>query len=163
MSDPDTISWVLTKERGRWIHANPVRTSPLLPPLDQRLTIGAEDMNRYTAVTCGPDDFNDRTYTLRPTLYNRQTELFIVVTMYNENEELFCRTLHGVMSTFSFSALANAFAKQTKRVTENIAHLCKRKKSQTWGPDGWKSRSRSPLLFAQSTTLNKLLQRHLQR
>ncbi|GAA5827776.1 hypothetical protein JCM5353_006413 [Sporobolomyces roseus] len=73
---------------------------------------------RYTAVTCGPDEFNDRTYTLRPTLYNRQTELFIVVTMYNENEELFCRTLHGVM--------------------KNIAHLCKRKKSQTWGPDGWK-------------------------
>jgi len=97
-------------------------------------------LNRYTAVTCGPDDFNDRTYTLRPTLYNRQTELFIVVTMYNENEELFCRTLHGVMSTSFLPALANAFAKQTKRVTENIAHLCKRKKSQTWGPDGWKSR-----------------------
>ncbi|GAA5915714.1 chitin synthase CHS2 [Sporobolomyces salmoneus] len=73
---------------------------------------------RYTAVTCGPDEFHARNYTLRPTLYNRQTELFIVVTMYNENEELFCRTLHGIM--------------------KNISHLCKRKKSQTWGPDGWK-------------------------
>ncbi|GAA5888502.1 hypothetical protein JCM5296_000654 [Sporobolomyces johnsonii] len=73
---------------------------------------------RYTAVTCGPDQFHARNYTLRPTLYNRQTELFIVITMYNENEELFCRTLHGVM--------------------KNISHLCKRKKSQTWGPDGWK-------------------------
>ncbi|GAA6062856.1 hypothetical protein JCM10212_006109 [Sporobolomyces blumeae] len=73
---------------------------------------------RYTAVTCGPDEFHARNYTLRPSLYNRQTELFIVVTMYNENEELFCRTLHGIM--------------------KNIAHLCKRKKSQTWGPDGWK-------------------------
>lgn len=33
-------------------------------------------------MTCGPDDFNDRHYVLRPTLYNRQTELMIVVTMY---------------------------------------------------------------------------------
>ncbi|KAL1684650.1 hypothetical protein GGG16DRAFT_119606 [Schizophyllum commune] len=27
----------------------------------------------------------------------RQTELFIVITMYNEDEVLFCRTLYGVM------------------------------------------------------------------
>ncbi|GAA5864069.1 hypothetical protein JCM3774_006369 [Rhodotorula dairenensis] len=74
--------------------------------------------SRYTAVTCGPDEFNDHHYLLRPTLYNRQTELLIVITMYNEDEELFCRTLHGVM--------------------KNIAQLCKRKKSATWGPDGWK-------------------------
>ncbi|BGP17939.1 hypothetical protein JCM10213_003947 [Rhodosporidiobolus nylandii] len=73
---------------------------------------------RYTAVTCGPEDFNKRQYTLRPSLYNRQTELFVVITMYNENEELFCRTLHGVM--------------------KNISQLCKRKKSSTWGQDGWK-------------------------
>ncbi|BGP41655.1 Chitin synthase, class 3 [Rhodotorula kratochvilovae] len=73
---------------------------------------------RYTAITCEPDNFNDRNYTLRPTLYDRQTELFIVVTMYNEDEELFCRTMHGVM--------------------KNISQLCKRKKSATWGPDGWK-------------------------
>lgn len=38
--------------------------------------------------------------------------------MYNEDEVLFCRTLHGVM--------------------KNIAHLCSRNKSRTWGPDGWK-------------------------
>lgn len=29
----------------------------------------------------------------------RRTELFIVLTMYNEDEVLFCRTMHGVMST----------------------------------------------------------------
>ncbi|GAA5991239.1 hypothetical protein JCM11641_004030 [Rhodosporidiobolus odoratus] len=74
--------------------------------------------SRYTAITCGPEDFDVRNYTLRPTLYNRQTELFVVITMYNENEELFCRTLHGVM--------------------KNISQLCKRKKSSTWGQDGWK-------------------------
>lgn len=37
--------------------------------------------------------------------------------MYNENAELFCRTLYGVM--------------------KNIAHLCGRKNSRVWGKDGW--------------------------
>lgn len=35
-----------------------------------------------------------------------------------EDEVLFCRTMYGVM--------------------RNIAHLCSRKNSQTWGPDAWK-------------------------
>ena len=39
---------------------------------------------RYTAITCDPDDFSRENYTLRPSLYGRQTELFIVMTMYNE-------------------------------------------------------------------------------
>lgn len=38
---------------------------------------------RYTAATCDPDDFQTSGYTLRPRIYGRQTELFIVVTMYN--------------------------------------------------------------------------------
>jgi chitin synthase len=38
---------------------------------------------RYTAATCDPDDFMRSKYSLRPFLYNRQTELFIVMTMYN--------------------------------------------------------------------------------
>ncbi|KAG0181734.1 Chitin synthase, class 2 [Apophysomyces sp. BC1021] len=38
---------------------------------------------RYSAVTCDPDDFAYSGYTLRPQLMNRQTELFIVMTMYN--------------------------------------------------------------------------------
>ncbi|ORY83474.1 chitin synthase-domain-containing protein [Leucosporidium creatinivorum] len=75
-------------------------------------------LTRYTAITCGPEDFNKRNYVLRPTIAHRQTELLIVVTLYNENETLFCRTMHGIM--------------------KNIAQLCKRKKSQTWGDDGWK-------------------------
>ena len=50
--------------------------------------------------------------------HQRKTELFIVMTMYNEDEELFCRSMHGVM--------------------KNIAHLCKRDRSKTWGKDGWK-------------------------
>ncbi|RPB09039.1 hypothetical protein P167DRAFT_555117 [Morchella conica CCBAS932] len=38
--------------------------------------------------------------------------------MYNENEILFTRTMHGVM--------------------RNIAHFCARSKSRVWGKDGWK-------------------------
>ncbi|KAF9363063.1 Chitin synthase, class 1 [Mortierella sp. NVP85] len=73
---------------------------------------------RYTAVTCDPNEFKRQNYTLRPKLLNRETELFIVMTMYNEDEILFCRTMHGVM--------------------KNISHLCARDRSKTWGPEGWK-------------------------
>ncbi|KAG9324906.1 hypothetical protein KVV02_008468 [Mortierella alpina] len=73
---------------------------------------------RYTAATCDPNDFFRERYTLRPTIYRRQTELFIVMTMYNEDDELFIKTMSSVM--------------------KNIAHLCTRSKSKTWGKDGWK-------------------------
>jgi len=73
---------------------------------------------RYTAATCDPNDFFNERYTLRPTIYRRQTELFIVMTMYNEDDELFIKTMGSVM--------------------KNVAHLCTRAKSKTWGKDGWK-------------------------
>ncbi|KAF9227386.1 hypothetical protein BS17DRAFT_775399 [Gyrodon lividus] len=73
---------------------------------------------RYTAVTCDPDHFEKEKFFLRQNECGRTTELFIVITMYNEDEVLFCRTMYGVM--------------------RNIAHLCSRKNSQTWGPDAWK-------------------------
>ncbi|TFK48851.1 glycosyltransferase family 2 protein [Heliocybe sulcata] len=75
---------------------------------------------RYSAATCDPNDFKDSGFTLRQVHYDppRRTELFIVMTMYNEDEELFCRTMHGVV--------------------KNIAHLCKRDRSKTWGKEGWK-------------------------
>ncbi|KAG0052606.1 Chitin synthase, class 1 [Gryganskiella cystojenkinii] len=76
---------------------------------------------RYTAVTCDPNDFAAENYTLRPLLVDdqpRETELFIVMTMYNEDEVLFTRTMHGVM--------------------KNIRHLTTRDRSRTWGPDAWK-------------------------
>jgi chitin synthase len=73
---------------------------------------------RYTAVTCDPDDYVDRGYKLRQNIGNaRETELFICITMYNENEIDFTRTMHGVM--------------------QNISHFCSRMKSRTWGKDGW--------------------------
>ncbi|KAJ2918726.1 hypothetical protein MD484_g1699, partial [Candolleomyces efflorescens] len=75
---------------------------------------------RYSAATCDPNDFKDSGFTLRQVHYDppRKTELFIVMTMYNEDEELFCRTMHGVM--------------------RNIVHLTKRDRSKTWGKEGWK-------------------------
>lgn len=72
---------------------------------------------RYTGATCDPKDFGAEGYTLRQQLLERKTELFIVLTMYNEDEVLFARTMHGVM--------------------KNIAHLCTRDRSRTWGVDGW--------------------------
>lgn len=74
---------------------------------------------RYTAVTCDPDEFVSRGYKLRQNIGStmRETELFICVTMYNENEIDFTRTMHAVM--------------------KNISHFCSRAKSRTWGDDGW--------------------------
>ena len=72
----------------------------------------------YTGVTCGPDDFVENHYSLRQIEARRETELMIVITMYNEDEVLFLRTLYGV--------------------AKNIAHLEGRKNSSTWGPGSWK-------------------------
>ncbi|THH18657.1 hypothetical protein EW146_g2370 [Bondarzewia mesenterica] len=78
---------------------------------------------RYTAATCDPNDFKDSWFTLRQVHYDPpwRTELFIVMTMYNEDEELFTRMMYGVMKNIA-----------------HIAHLCKRDRSKTWGKDGWK-------------------------
>ncbi|CAM1511046.1 Fc.00g085590.m01.CDS01 [Cosmosporella sp. VM-42] len=74
---------------------------------------------RYTAVTCDPDDFVDKGYKLRQCIgrTTRETELFICVTMYNEDEFGFTRTMHAVM--------------------KNISHFCSRTRSRTWGETGW--------------------------
>jgi chitin synthase len=74
---------------------------------------------RYQAVTCDPNDFVRENYALRPWLYGRApTELMICMTMYNEDKELFCKTMNGVI--------------------KNIAHLTSRGRSKTWGADAWK-------------------------
>ncbi|KAI8368471.1 chitin synthase 1 [Blakeslea trispora] len=72
---------------------------------------------RYTAVTCDPKNFVSEGYTLRQQLMKRETELFIVLTMYSEDEVMLARTLHGIM--------------------KNISHLCTRDRSHTWGPSSW--------------------------
>ena len=57
-------------------------------------------------------------HSLRPAILNRHTELFIVMTMYNEDEVLFARTW--------------------KSVVKNITYMCSKKDGGMWGPDGWK-------------------------
>jgi hypothetical protein len=73
----------------------------------------------YSAATGDPNDFKDNGCHLRQELFDppRRTELFIVITMYNEDDGLFTRTIHGIM--------------------KNIAYLCKRDRSRSWGKDSW--------------------------
>ncbi|KAF9448778.1 glycosyltransferase family 2 protein [Macrolepiota fuliginosa MF-IS2] len=112
-----------TIKKVELFHGNFVLDNPVPPKL---LEMSANKMDRefthmrYSAATCDPNDFKDAGFTLRQVLHDppRRTELFIVMTMYNEDEELFCRTFHGVV--------------------KNVAHLCKRDRSKTWGKDGWK-------------------------
>ena len=75
---------------------------------------------RYQAVTCEPNQMAQENFTVRQLKYlrPRQTEMLIVITMYNEDHILLGRTLKGVM--------------------QNIKHMVKKKNSSTWGPDAWK-------------------------
>ncbi|PGH35279.1 chitin synthase C [[Emmonsia] crescens] len=75
---------------------------------------------RYSAATCDPADFYSERFTLRQRLFAkpRHTELFIVVTMYNEDDFLFARTMIGVF--------------------KNIEYMCSRTNSKTWGKEAWK-------------------------
>ncbi|KAK9451604.1 chitin synthase-domain-containing protein [Limtongia smithiae] len=77
---------------------------------------------RYSAVTVEPGEFVDAGFTLRQMKYSpkRETVIFIVITIYNEDDILLARTLKGVF--------------------ENIYHLCnlKPKDNSEWGPTAWK-------------------------
>ncbi|CAG8831676.1 5353_t:CDS:2, partial [Cetraspora pellucida] len=75
---------------------------------------------RYTACTSKPDYFKQENFTLRQVGYEpmRQTELFFLITVNDEDEILLSSTLH--------------------RIIENIACLCSLTESPTWGEDGWK-------------------------
>lgn len=75
---------------------------------------------RYSAATCDPEHFDAERFTLRQKLFAkpRHTELFIVITMYNEEDELFARTMSGVI--------------------KNIEYMNSRTNSKTWGKDAWK-------------------------
>lgn len=83
-----------------------------------RLTDGDEFTHmRYSAVTCDPDHFAQSGYSLRQQEFNRSTELFIVVTLYNEDDASFNKTMNSIF--------------------KNIQHLSSRSKSKTWGPSAW--------------------------
>lgn len=75
---------------------------------------------RYQAATCDPADFAASKFSLRQLCYfqPRQTEIMVVITMYNEDDVLLARTLQGVF--------------------KNIKYLTSRTNSSTWGKDSWK-------------------------
>ncbi|KAI0152858.1 glycosyltransferase family 2 protein [Xylariaceae sp. FL1272] len=104
-------------------NGNLVLDCPVPPRLLDQLPHGERDEfthMRYSAATCDPNNFYDERFTLRQKLFSkpRHTELFIVVTMYNEDDILFARTMIGVL--------------------KNVEYMCSRKESKTWGPDAWK-------------------------
>ena len=72
-------------KEGNLVYDVPV-PAQIIPPGNK-----SEEMNkmRYTACTVDPDEFQRSKYTLRPFLYGRKTELYIVMTMYNEDDVLF--------------------------------------------------------------------------
>ena len=78
-----------TKKNVRLTQGNLVLDCPVPTKLQSFLTRRGEEefMNmRYTAVTCDPDEFPENAFTLRPAMLRRHTEIFICVTMYNEDE-----------------------------------------------------------------------------
>ncbi|KAM0664843.1 hypothetical protein ACQRIT_000475 [Beauveria bassiana] len=102
---------------------NLVLDCPVPPILLQQNPHGERDEfthMRYSAATCDPSDFYNENFTLRQKLFTkpRHTELFIVVTMYNEDDVLFTRTMIGVF--------------------KNIEYMCNRPNSKTWGKEAWK-------------------------
>ncbi|PHH81075.1 hypothetical protein CDD80_3357 [Ophiocordyceps camponoti-rufipedis] len=102
---------------------NLVLDCPVPPVLLQQNQHGERDEfthMRYTAATCDPSEFYNENFTLRQQLFSkpRHTELFIVITMYNEDDILFARTLIGVF--------------------KNIEYMCNRPNSKTWGNEAWK-------------------------
>jgi chitin synthase len=107
-------------------HGNLVLNCPIPPKLAKSLpdTNPPDEFShtRYTAATCDPVDFTNDRFTLRQQLFAtpRQTELMIVVTMYNEDDVLFANTMGGVF--------------------QNIDYMCQGKGPYggSFGVDGWK-------------------------
>ncbi|KAI3597856.1 chitin synthase [Moniliophthora roreri] len=103
--------------QGNFIAEYPVPT-PILNAVEPKYLNGTGGKTefshmRYTAATCDPDEFSQAAgYSLRASMYGRQTELLIAVTSYNEDKTLYARTLHGVML--------------------NIRDICRTKQSKYW-------------------------------
>ena len=75
---------------------------------------------RYTALTETADNFGDtsiHTGVLRQNFLNRDTELFVIITLYNEDDTQLLKTLRAVV--------------------KSIAYLCHPKTPRSWGPNGW--------------------------
>lgn len=106
----------ISVNNGNLVLENPVPTklASLLPRKDADEFL----FMRYSAVTSEPDEFVEKGFELRAAKLNREIEIAVCITMYNESEIDFTRTMHNVM--------------------KNVAHLCSRERSRVWGPNGWK-------------------------
>ena len=69
---------------------------------------------QYTAITCEPEEFVGHGYKPRTLRYKRRIKVALVMTMYNEDENLFTKSMLNVQ--------------------KNIAHMCH---ERNWGKDGW--------------------------
>ncbi|CAK7918177.1 chitin synthase 2 [[Candida] anglica] len=122
----EPVKWVAKGFNGHLVLDCPVATELLSKFPDYREDLPNWGLPRefshmrYTAVTCGPSNFYRNGFILRPVHYPtpRQTEMLVVITMYNEDDILLARTLKGVF--------------------KNIKHLESRTRSKTWGKDSWK-------------------------
>jgi chitin synthase len=110
----------LTMFRGNFCVDYPVPSRLLRQVPHSKSTRDEFNHMRYSAVTCDPVDFYAEQFTLRPTLFGtpRSTEIMIILTMYNEDEVLFARTLKGILT--------------------NIKDLASRD-SEVWGKSSWKN------------------------
>ncbi|KAH8602247.1 chitin synthase 2 [Bisporella sp. PMI_857] len=121
-----TLKRYKTVKEVQLFHGNLVLDCPIPPKLLNQIPHAQPPERdefthmRYSAATCDPSEFFEERFTLRQKLFAkpRHTELFIVVTMYNEDDVLFARTMSGVF--------------------KNIEYMCSRKDSKTWGKDAWK-------------------------
>jgi chitin synthase len=98
-----TITWVPL------FKGNLVLDCPVPTKLFDQLTADQQQLRefthvRYSAATCKPDEFLNERFTLRQNLYPkvRRVELFIVITMYNESDDLLARTLMGVIQNINY-------------------------------------------------------------
>ena len=119
---PSTSKWA-DVETVRLAGGNLVLNCPLPTALMDKVPRKAPlefSCMRYSAATCDPAEFIQNRFALRQQLFGvpRQTELFIVITMYSESEDLFANTMIGVF--------------------KNIEYMCTKAKEKTWGEDGWK-------------------------
>ncbi|KAI9208366.1 glycosyltransferase family 2 protein [Polychytrium aggregatum] len=126
-SEPKTLQRTLTRATPRKQQTCKLPSSGnfvIRTPVAQEILDGAEYPSgeefvttQYTACTCDPDEYTAKGYNLRIKKLARDIEIFVVVTMYNEDEFLFNRTMFAL--------------------AQNIKYLCQKEK-YGWSRDSWK-------------------------
>ncbi|KAL8293587.1 hypothetical protein RQP46_000288 [Phenoliferia psychrophenolica] len=97
---------------------------------------------RYTAATVDPNYFVPSSgWNLRQTLWGRETELLIAITSYNEDKNLYSRTLHSVMTNvrlpvdFWLGAILTSPVSQVRDIVKSKSKFWRRGTEE--GKGGW--------------------------